>query len=379
MRQFRNFLHRILGRDKKHVRLEPSSLSKGTVVISYITWPFLRGSGSPQMRGHTNAYEVVAMARVFNGLGFAVEVIDWQDRTYCPPKDCVVAIDIDANLERWLPVLPPGCKKIFHATGPHWLESNIAEMERINLIRRRKGAAIIPRRQVAPNRGCEVADHIVVLGNEYTIGTYSCGKVPVTRVPISSAYEFEWPDSRDFDPARKKFLWLSSYGMAWKGLDLALDAFAGMPELELTVCGRPEKEDDFFELYRNELTNTPNIHPIGWMDLASPQFGEIARTHAFILQLASAEGGAGSAIHGIHAGLLPICTRETSVDLMDFGVGVDSIRIEDIRSICRRAASLPASEVEKRARAGYAHVRRFHTRPAFEENYRRFAESLVGG
>lgn len=373
-------LHRLFHvwrRKKDHVRLEPALHAQGTVAISYIIWPFLEGVDSPKMRGHTNAHEVVTMAEVFLKMGYAVEVTDWQNRSYLPPADCVLAIDIDANLERWAPTLPSGCGKIFHATGPHWLESNIAELTRINAIRQRKGTSLIPRRQVGANHGCEIADHILVLGNEYTINSYSCGKVPVTRVPISSAYEFAWPEGRDFESARKNFLWVSSYGMAWKGLDLALDAFKGMPGLNLTVCGRPEKEQDFFEMYRDELLNAPNIKLLGWIDFASPDFAELARTHACVVQFASSEGGGGSAIHCMHAGLLPVCTRETSVDLMDFGVYVESPDISSIQETCRSVSTLPVSELERRARAAYDHVRRVHTRTAFAENYKRFAESQL--
>ena len=236
---------------KKVVRLPPQGTSRGCAVISYITWPFMEGVDSPKMRGHTNAWEVTVMAQAFLDLGFRVEVCAYDDEAYLPPADCRVAIDIHGNLERWQ--LPVGCKKILHATGPHWLFWNHAELSRLIFVRKRHGVALRSQRQVKPSRGVEVADEVVVLGNEFTRGTFLFGGKPVVRIPISSAYEFEWPGARDFEKAKRRFLWVGSYGMVHKGLDLALDAFAGMPELELMVCGRREKEADFFNLYEKHL------------------------------------------------------------------------------------------------------------------------------
>jgi len=361
------------------IRREPEGKARGCVAISYITWPFIEGFDSPKMRGHTNAFEVVVMAGAYRDLGFRVEIIDWNNTAYVPPSDCRVAIDIHGNLERWHEVLSPDCKRILHATGPHWLFWNHAELSRLQGVRDRKGIALCPRRSVEPSRGVEVADEIVVLGDEFTRQRFLFAGKPVTRVPISSAYEFPWPQGRDFEKARKKFLWVGSYGMVHKGLDLALDAFAGMPDLELTVCGRPEKEEDFYRLYEKELLCTPNIHFHGWLDMETPAFAEIARTHAAVIYPSSAEGGAGSVIHCMHAGMLPICTTEASIDLEDFGVHVESGTVEAVQKACRAVAGMPASEIEKRARAAYEHVRAVHTRERFRENYRQFAERIVEG
>ena len=377
MNPLKKIYSRLTARRSTVIRREPAGASRGSVVISYLTWPFVEGWDSPKMRGHTNAFEVVAMAEVFNQMGFRVEVCDYEDANHVPPEDCRMAVDIHANLERWN--LPDGCRKILHATGAHWLFCNHAELDRLRGIQARKGQVLQTRRQGPPSRGVEVADHVMVLGNEFTRGTFLFGGKPVSRVPISSAYEFPWPENRDFHSAKKKFLWVGSYGMVLKGLDLVLEAFAGMPDLELTVCGRPEKEEDFFRLYENELNGTPNIRLHGWIDMATPDFSEIARTHAAVIYPSCAEGGAGSVIHCMHAGMLPICTEEASIDLVDFGVPVNSGTVEAVQLACRQVAEMPATEVEARARGAYDHVRAVHTRERFRENYSRFASSIVAG
>jgi hypothetical protein len=363
-------------RGRPEVTLHPKVPARGCVAISYISWPFREGFDSVRARGHTNGYEVIAMAEAWQDLGFRVEVCDHNDLYYRPPADCLVAIDIHANLERWAPNLPAACKRILHATGSHWLHWNRAELSRLESVRDRKGAALLPRRQVSPTCSIEVADVVLVLGNDYTAESFAFGRKPVVRVPISSAYEFAWPEKRDFQRAKHKFMWVGSYGMVHKGLDLVLDAFAGMPELELTVCGRPEKEEDFFRLYEPELRGAANIRFQGWLDMATPDFAQIAETHAAVIYPSSAEGGAGAVIHCMHAGLLPACTREASVDLGDFGVLVNEGNVESVRVAARKIAEMSPQEVEKRARKSWEHARRVHTREQFKQSYRGFAASI---
>lgn len=359
------------------VVLRPESKERGCVAISYLTWPFRESWDGPKARGHTNAFEVVAMAEAWLDQGFRVEVCDHKERSYQLPRDCVVAIDIHGNLERWAASLSSRCLKILHATGPHWLHWNHAELSRLEAVKHRKGVALAPRRQVSPSRGVEVADQVVVLGNDYTAESFAFGGKPVTRIPISSAYEFSWPADRIVQSAKRNFLWVGSYGMVHKGLDLVLDAFSGMPQLQLTVCGRPEKEEDFFRLYKTELCGRRNIRFHGWLDMGSPDFASLAKTHASVIYPSSAEGGAGSVIHCMHAGLLPACTCEASIDLGDFGVAVGEGNVQAVQAAAKKIAEMSAHEVEDRARRAWEHVRRVHTRDAFRRNYRAFAQSIT--
>lgn len=378
MLNIKDLIQRSLGIEKTPIIRIPARARNnhaGCAIISYITQPFIEGFDSEKMRGHTNAGEVLAMAESFREMGLRVEICNWDDRGYSPPQDAKVAIDIHSNLERWS--LPDQCIKVLHATGAHWTFQNKAEAIRIEGVRRRRGVALIPRRTAVPSHGPEVTDHIVVLGNEFTAETFRFSGKPITRIHISSAYEFPFPESRDYEKARQKFLWVGSFGMVHKGLDLVLEAFSEMPDLELTVCGRPEKEEDFFMLYEKELMHTSNIHFHGWVDMASPEFAKIALTHASVVYPSCSEGGGGSVIHCMHAGMIPVCTREASVDLDDFGVLIREGSISAVQDAVRTIASMSASEVEQRARASWAHVRAIHTREQFSKNYAAFASSLT--
>jgi glycosyltransferase involved in cell wall biosynthesis len=319
------------------------------------------------------------MADAWLGMGFRVEVVHFRDKTYQPPGDTVVVIDIHSNLERWSDSLPGKTIKILHATGSHWLTQNTAELTRLKNLRDRRGVCLIPRRQTVTTCGIENADHAVVLGGDFTVASFEFAGKPITRVPISSAYKFDWPEARDDESSRRRFLWIGSYGMVHKGLDLVLEAFASLPDLHLTVCGRPEKESDFSHHYHQELRNLKNIHLRGWLDMTSSEFKQISETHTAVIYPSSAEGGGGAVIHCMHAGMLPVCTWESSVDLQEFGIAVARGDVEAVREAAFKVASMAPDEIQHRCRSAWEHVRKVHTRESFAVNYRRFAGEIAAG
>ena len=200
------------------------------------------------------------MAQTFLDLGMAVDVIDWYDKRFVPRREYRFLVDIGCNMPRLAPLVG---NELREADARHGQALAVSESGRIGAAHRfapaaRRGA----RAAAASPTGCaaELADCITVLGNQMTADTFQYTGKPVYRIPLSSAAEFPWDEAKDFDRVRRRFLWLGSGGMVHKGLDLVLEAFAGMPELELVVCGPVDGESDFQKLYHRELYETPNIH-----------------------------------------------------------------------------------------------------------------------
>ena len=129
-----------------------------------------------------------------------------------------------------------------------------------------------------PNLAIERADCATILGNEFTISTFRYANKPIYRLPISAPVIYPWPEGKDFEACRRRFLWFGSNGFVHKGLDLVLEAFAAMPEYHLTVCGpiKEEMEKDFEKTFYRELYQTSNIRTEGWVDVVSPEFMRIA-------------------------------------------------------------------------------------------------------
>lgn len=316
------------------------------------------------------------MADVWQNRGYRVEIVDRKDTAYQPPSNTAVIIDIHRNLERWAPQLSPQCRKILHATGAHWMTQNTAEYRRLEALKERRGTVLVPRRQVVSSAAADYADVITVLGNDFTVGSWQFAEKPIRRIPISCAAPFVWPENRSIEKAQKKFLWAGSFGMVHKGLDLVLEAFASMPDLELTVCGRPEKESDFFAAYKRELETLPNIHLAGWVDQTAPEFAEICETHIGIVYPSCSEGGAGAVIHAMARGLLPITTAEASVDLGNFGEPISCADPESVSAAVRRVAECSISSLNERTREAWNHCQKQHSLEAFQKSYSAFAEEF---
>jgi glycosyltransferase involved in cell wall biosynthesis len=305
-------------------------------------------------------------------LGYCVDVISWANSDFIPTRKYSFFIDIRMNLERMAPLLNKDCIKIMHIDTAHWLFHMTAQQRRLLALQERRGVTLSLQKTVRPNQGIEHADCAVILGNEFTISTYKFANKPIFRVPISAPVLYSSPDGKDFDACRRNFLWFGSVGLVHKGLDLVLEAFAEMPDYHLTVCGPIDKETDFKRAYYKELYETPNIHTMGWVDISSRKFTEIANSCVGIIYPSCSEGGGGSVISCMHAGLIPVISYETSVDVKpDFGVILKDCSIQGIKKSIRGLSSLSNEELRRMARRAWEFARANHTRERFTEEYRK--------
>ena len=237
-----------------------------------------------------------------------------------------------------------------------------------------------PRRQMPETASDRVADVLTYLGNEFTRSTYPAGGAPMVRIPVSVPRTYDWPVAKDFDRARRTFLWFGSGGLVHKGLDLVLEAFTELPHCRLLVCGPISRERDFTRAYHRELYAQPNVRTLGWVDVGSERFRELAQCCGALVYPSCSEGGGASALTCMHAGLLPVLTREASVDLSaETGVLLREATVECVRDAVGGVAALPAAELERRSRAGWEWARAHHTREVFAARFRAFAEDLVAG
>jgi glycosyltransferase involved in cell wall biosynthesis len=366
----------LIGRRGEMLTLQPDGPARGSVAFCYLTDPWIYPLAITQ-HYHTNRWECWLFAETFREAGYRVEVTNYDNTHYRPAPDCAFAFDLENNLDRWAPHLPAGCVKLHHASTTHWLHWNRAELRRLAGIQQRRGVCLKPRRQIPPNRCVEVADHMLYVGNAFTAETYAYAKRPMHRIPISTVVTSEWPAQKNWDRARRNYLWFGSVGLAHKGLDLALEAFARMPGLNLIVAGGIELDQDFKAAYHRELFETPNIKCAGFVDVVAPAFLELIADCAGVVYPSCAEGGAGSVICCMHAGLVPIVTREASIDVGDFGFENRSDAIDDIVADVQRFAALPAAELAARSRAAWEHVRRVHSRKNFRAVWRQLARETL--
>lgn len=376
MLDFRYFVRRALHEMRDRVvRLRPKGATRGAVLISYTTLPYL--DKRPEvLSAHTNRWECMQMAREFLNHGYAVDIIDSTDTRFVPKKKYAYFVDIGTNMERVASYLNTDCIKIFFNTHSHWRFQNEAERIRLLDIKKRRGIELPPVRELKPERAIELCDVAASVGNEYTVSTYAYTGKPITLIPLSTTHTYPSPDQKNFGKIRKNFIWFGGAGLAHKGLDLVLEAFASMPEYHLTVCGKVSPNDPFVRVYAHELYELPNIKTLGWIDPGSQRFKDVCEKSLGIIYPSCAEGCAGSVVLCMHAGLIPIVSRETGVDVTPFGIQLEKSTVETISHAVQELANVPASVLRERAIASWEYARNHHTREKFASAFRDFVDML---
>lgn len=364
--------------EERVVTLEPEGTSRGRVLFSYILDPFCLPPGREVSHDHTHDWESLEMARAFVERGYTVDAIHWTNLSFEPQHEYAVFVDPRLNMERLAPRLGAGCVKILHAETGHWTFHNEAQRRRLAGLAARRGLVLPPYKLIEENRAAEHADALTILGNEFTAGTYAFAGKPMVRVPISSPYLYPFPEGKDFEACRRRFLWFGSGGLVHKGLDLVLEAFAGLPGHHLTVCGPIARERDFELAFWRELYETPNIDTVGWVDVAGPAFRALAASTLGLVYPSCSEGGGGSAINCMHAGLVPVLSYEASVDVApEYGRILEESSVAGVRRAVKELSARPAGELEAMARASWRHAREHHTREGFAAGYRRALDRIL--
>jgi hypothetical protein len=351
--------------------LVPDGPPVGRALVSYVVDPFLAPRGRPISYAHTQDWESWRIGRTLADLGFEVDAIHWTNQAYVPPGPLDLLIDARSNLERLAPLAGPGCLRIFHAETAHWRTNDEAQLRRLTELEARRGIRLSRTRLVGENHAIETADCAVVLGNEWTLASYRPFGKPLYRVPISNAFEYPSPAGKDFARCRGTFLWFGGVGFVHKGLDRVLDALAGQSGLELLVAAPIDREPDFAAAYARELFATRNVRALGWLDVGGKRFREVAARSLAMAFPSCSEGGGGSVVTTMHAGLIPVVTREASVDIeASEGLLLPDADVETIRRACRELALAPDEKLRRLATGAWSRARAVHSRAAFAANYR---------
>lgn len=275
-------------------------------LLVYITEPFITGINDK----HQNSWQVIEIAKAISKFGYNIDVCDYNYNKSDFNKKYDLLIDLHPRDNAvYNKFLKSNCIKIAYLTGSNTSFSNIAEQKRINDVYRRRNIKLIPRRQaLLISKRIEDYDAAFFIGNEYNLKTFSEFKMPPVYFIKNTGYDFNFCNERR---KANNFMFLGSAGQVHKGLDLLLEVFAEKcKNCNLYVCSSFENESDFCKAYKYELYNTSNIHPIGFVDIKSDKFKEIAEKCAYMIMPSCSEANAGSVLTAMSAGIIPIVSRE---------------------------------------------------------------------
>lgn len=362
--------------NKKIITLTPEKKNGKSVLISYLTAPFLT-KNQIFNHTHTNFIECRTIVDYFLKKGFIIDVINWDNNEFVPYRKYDVIVDIHSNIDRLSNHFQQDSIKILYATGSHWLTQNIAEYQRIYDLQLRSGISLIPRRQTPPCQSAEKADYIIVLGKKSAYNSFLYSRKPIYSINLFSLFTREWDDNKNYDHARNNYLWLGTSGLVHKGLDVILESFIKIPNKHLYICGDISSEPDFQKFYYNELYKTPNIHTVGWIDIYSIQFTEIIQKCIGLIYPSCSEGQSGSVITCMNGGLIPIISEYCGIEVQDNGFIIEDISADEIIRVISRINSISSEELKKMARKAWESVNNEHTLEKYKESINSIFDSIL--
>jgi glycosyltransferase involved in cell wall biosynthesis len=220
---------------------------------------------------------------------------------------------------------------------------------------------------------------IAAMGNEFNARSWrevfngpiypfnNCG-FNETRPPV---------ESKDSQRTKLNFLFFAGGCQVQKGLDLLLEIFPKYPHLHLYVCSPFEQENDFCDCYYNELYKTPNVHPVGWVQVNSPHFYELTDKCAFVILPSCSEGQPSSVVQCMHSGLIPLVTKQAGIDTEDFGVTFSDDSIEAIERAVLEVSELPTSWISTRSAHTFGAAKEKFSEDAFVDKWRKMLSEIL--
>jgi len=351
------------------------------VLISYVVRPFRHGISL----NHTSSSEALITARIFNELGYNVDVVWIFSNKKINYEKYDVIFGIGEPLERSFFHNRKRIIRICYCTGTHPFFNNSATLKRAKEVFEKKGKLLLSSTRLLSDCWSlqfTLSDGLIVLGNEIVADTYKklySGKIINVDASYYKICDYtKILSQKNYKYAQKHYLWFGGSGFIHKGVDLLLDVFRSHSDIFLHICGPLSAEPEFEAAYYEELYKTKNIHFYGFINIESEQFKYLLEKCCFIIFPSCSEGQATSVINVIaNGGLIPIVSKESSVSAADFGIYIDEINIDGIEKAIRMSESLSEEELKHRSYKCGELISSQHTSDNFYTSMKRSIESIL--
>lgn len=320
------------------------------------------------------------MVAVLGDLGYRVDVVSKRDKAFQPARDYDLVISERLDWRRADRRRLDHAIRVFLATSMNHITHNENLRRRHQRLSERGRCSLEPRRIYGERMRAVVTAHSVVgVGNGFTMGTWADVFAGPIRAFDTHGVSTPEPvnEPKDFAAARRHFLFLASGSQMQKGLDLLLEIFPRFPDLHLYVCSGFRDEPDFCTCYSKELFDTPNIHPMGWITVNGPEFAHLTRTCAYVIYPSCSDGQAGGVVQAMHAGLIPLVTRESGIDTDHLGVTFLDDSLEEIERVVRDVSQQPADWHRDRSSRNRHVARARYSEAAFADRWRDIVTEVV--
>jgi glycosyltransferase involved in cell wall biosynthesis len=327
---------------------------------------------------HQNLHQAREIAQILQGRGYACDVAHYKNKQFTAsvPYDVIISHRFDDAFLR--PPKPAGARYLcLTTTQPPQVNNTIAHQRREEVCRRR-GGTLSKCRDVSENLSfLRHADGIASFGDESVAEGWRQHFGGPIRTFNNWPFSIPRPKEKDWARAKSGFLFLASGSQVHKGLDLVLEAIQELPEARLYVCSYFKNEKDFCALYRRELFHSPNVFPIGLVNIRSAQFQRILADTAFAIMPSASDACPGSIVQAGYCGLVPVLSRYCGVAWPE-AIYAEALTAEAVRNRMKECLAMSVEAVQARSGAMQQRIEQECSRAAFRRRWEEILDEIVG-
>ncbi len=327
---------------------------------------------------HINYWEALEIAKMLNEFGYIVDIFD---RTLDTEKTSIEDIyDVFVGIGGGMSgkSYPDIAKKLTKAVKILFVSSQVPKVfnaaleSRYAYFAQRHPEITLPpigfKDGIDIEAVAAIADAIFCESEGYVLDQYKELGKPVYQinVPTSPYIAFSPFDIQKRD--QKSFLYFGSNRNILKGLDLLIEVFAKIPDMQLYIC-TPAQEEVFNETYASVLKTCKNIHWEGFVRIGSKQFNDLTNQCGYVILPSCSDSIPTSVTTCMRKGMIPVVTPECGLAVGDFGYIMNSIEIPALDEQVKTIAKISQQEFINRSLKTYE-ASFAYTEAKFSESFR---------
>lgn len=351
----------------------------GRALVSYLPGELIKAADTNTMIRFNPTGAILNIAAALNELGYTVDMVDFRDQTFEPTRRYDLFVGHGAyNFESITTRLQGSPKIVNYSTGCYWKAFIQQSQERYNRFREATGNHVKDGRHVRAIHNEEFAsiqaDLVICLGKQ-TAKSYE--QVARSVIAINNAgyadQSFD-PTAQDFEAGRRNFIYFAGTGNVQKGLDLLIEAFAKMPDLNLFIYSPIEPE--VRRGYKRELLRS-NIHYVHHYRFFPKLYSRLFRSAIFTLYAGFNSGQSTALIGSLALGMIPVVNRESDIDIGDFGQLIEASAVNDIITAITEISQRSENWYRKAASQAVKYHAEIHSPSAFRRGFREAVASIL--
>jgi glycosyltransferase involved in cell wall biosynthesis len=226
----------------------------------------------------------------------------------------------------------------------------------------------LPPREFDHEATMELADLVLLCGNQYTLETFPARWRDKIRLFNYSLDEQKWPSPPSVWRAPIDFVYVASDCGLRKGFLDVINTWSMIPPdvARLHVVGRLDSPYD--RLLAESNTGSVTVH--GWIDSTSREYRDLLRSCRFAYIPTWVEGQMGTMLEVLFAGCIPITTRACGIDdeVLDQCLMVEAMQPDEHRSVIEDVATWSFEEWQARSDTIQRTARRRQSWTSFDDN-----------